>query len=77
MSDGSEMEALQAALPKLSRMNSILRFDLNDGTGHAIDARGVEVILVEAGSLEPDCPIKVCRNNLVKLVNGAMEPILA
>ncbi len=77
MSDGLEMEALEAALPKLSRMNSILRFDLNDGTGHTIDARGGEVKLVEDGSLEPDCTVKVSRDNLVKLVNGEMDPILA
>ncbi len=77
VSGGLEMEALEAALPKLSRMNSILRFDLNDGTGYTIDARGGEVRLVEDGSLEPDCTIKVSRDNLVKLVNGEMDPILA
>ena len=77
MSDGLEMEALQAALPKLSRMNSILRFDLNDGTSHTIDARGGEAKLVEDGSLEPDCTIKVSRDNLMKLVSGEMDPILA
>ena len=33
--------------------------------------------MVEDGSLEPDCTIKVSRDNLVKLVNGEMDPILA
>ena len=77
MSDGPEFDALREALPKLSRMNSILRFDLNDGTGHTIDARDGKVALVADGSLEPDCTIKVSRDNLVKLVTGEMDPILA
>lgn len=77
MSEGPDFVALQEALPKLSRMNSILRFDLNDGTGHTIDARDGKVSLVADGSLDPDCTIKVSRENLIKLVTGEMDPILA
>jgi len=73
----SEAEVLQETLPKLSRMKSILRFDLNDGTGHTIDARTNQPLVVEDGSLEPDCTIKVSRDNLIKLMNGEMDPILA
>jgi len=77
MSDTPDLEALQEALPKLHRLNSVLRFDLNDGTGHTVDARDGKVALVDDGSLEPDCTIKVSRENLIKLVSGEMDPILA
>ncbi len=72
-----DLETLQEALPKLHRMKSILRFDLGDGTGHTIDARTDKPTVVEDGSLEPDCTIKVSRENMIKLVSGEMDPILA
>ena len=77
MSDDADFEALQEALPKLSRMKSILRFDLGDGGGHTIDARDEKPKLVQDGSLDPDCTIKVTRENLLKLMKGEMDPILA
>lgn len=76
MSDSTELETLEEALPKLTRLKAVVRFDLNDGTGHTIDARDGKAALVEDGSLEPECTIKVSRENLVKLVNGEMDPML-
>jgi len=73
----SELEALQAVLPKLSRMKSILRFDLGDGSGYTIDARSDRPVLADDGSLEPDCTIKATRENILKLISGEMDPILA
>ena len=77
MSDSIELETLEEALPKLHRMHAVVRFDLNDGTGHTIDAREAKPVLVEDGSLDPECTIKVSRENLVKLINGEMDPLLA
>lgn len=76
MTDSSELETLLEALPKLTRLNAVVRFDLNDGTGHTIDARDGQAKLVEDGSIDPECTIKVSRENLVKLVNGDMDPML-
>lgn len=77
MSEDADLEALQEALPKLSRMKAILRFELGEGHGHTVDARDNQPKLVEDGSLEPDCTIKVSPENLMKLMKGEMDPILA
>jgi len=71
-----DLDFINEALPKLYRMKSVLRFDLGD-EGHTIDARTDKPVLVEDGSLDPDCTIKVSRENIVKLINGDMDPILA
>ena len=71
-----DLDFIQEALPKLHRMKSVLRFDLGE-EGHTIDARTDKPVLVEDGSLDPDCTIKVSRENIVKLINGEMDPILA
>lgn len=71
-----DLDFINEALPKLHRMKSVLRFDLGD-EGYTIDARTAEPVLVEDGSLDPDCTIKVSRENIVKLINGEMDPILA
>ena len=73
----TEHEVLQEVLPKLSRMKSILRFDLGDGTGYTIDARSENPVLAEDGSLDPECTIKASRENILKLMSGEMDPILA
>jgi len=77
MLDASEQELLVETLPKLSRMKSILRFDLSDGAGLTIDARTDKPIVVEDGSLDPDCTIKTSRENMIKLIRGEMDAILA
>jgi len=76
MADNSELETLLGAVPKLTRLNAVVRFDLSDGSGHTIDAREGQAKLVEDGSLDPECTIKVSRENLVKLINGDMDPML-
>ncbi len=74
MSD--EIESIvQETLPKLSRLNAVVRFDLGEG-GYTIDARQAPAALAEDGSVDPDCTIKVSRDNLVKLINGQMDPML-
>ena len=77
MSDDESLEVMRDALPKLSRMKSVLRFDLGDAGGYTIDARSEKAVLVDDGSIEPDCTIKVSRENMLKLVSGDMDPILA
>ncbi|MBG1232591.1 SCP2 sterol-binding domain-containing protein [Aestuariivirga litoralis] len=77
MADTPELEILQENLPKLTRMNSVLRFAIGDDEGYTIDARDGKAALVEDGSIEPDCTIKVSRENMVKLINGDMDPMLA
>ncbi|HMT13857.1 MAG TPA: SCP2 sterol-binding domain-containing protein [Aestuariivirga sp.] len=74
MSDDLE-SVVQDALPKLTRLNAVVRFDLGDG-GYTIDARDGRSALADDGSLDPDCTIKVSRENLVKLINGQMDPML-
>jgi putative sterol carrier protein len=76
MTDSSELETLLEALPKLTRLNAVVRFDLGDGSGHTVDARDGQAKLVEDGSIDPECTIKVSRENLVKLINGDMDPML-
>ena len=67
---------LEQALPKLTRVNAVVRFSLNEGGGYTVDARDGRAVLVDDGTIEPDCTIKVSRDNLVKLVTGEMDPML-
>ena len=74
MSDDIE-SVVQETLPKLSRLNAVVRFDLGD-SGYTIDARDGRAALAEDGSVDPDCTIKVSRENLAKLISGDMDPML-
>ena len=77
MADSPELDLINETLPKLHRMKSVLRFAIGDDEGYTIDARTETPVLVEDGSIDPDCTIKATRENLTKLINGDMDPILA
>ena len=77
MSADADLNVVQDLLPKLTRMDAVLRFELSDGAGYTIDARDGRVALVDDGNLDPDCTINSSRENFTKLLSGDMDPILA
>ncbi|MCE1236506.1 MAG: SCP2 sterol-binding domain-containing protein [Hyphomicrobiales bacterium] len=76
MLDETLQERLEAALPALSRLGALVRFDLGADGRPVIDARGGSARL-ELESDEPaDCTIKITRENLIKLTEGKLDPML-
>lgn len=69
-------ERLREALPALSRLGALVRFDLGKEGRPVLDARGGSAHL-EADSDEPaDCTITISRENLLKLMDGKLDPML-
>lgn len=69
-------ERLEAALPALSRLGALVRFDLGADGRPTIDARTPPAKL-ELDSDEPaDCTITITKDNLLKLLDGKLDPML-
>lgn len=73
-------ERLRGALPRLSRLGAVVRFDLGEDGRWLLDARTGPARLGlqdEADDdLDPACTIKISGDNLLKLVDGRMDPML-
>lgn len=77
MIDETLEERLRSTLPSLSRLGALVRFDLGSDGGAFLDARSGSAVL-ETESDEPaDCTITMTRENLLKLLDGKLDPMLA
>ena len=69
---------MDAVLPRLSGVGGVLKFDMGDDGSWLVDARGSPARLLEAGSDDDaDCTIRTTAETLVKLLDGALDPMLA
>lgn len=69
-------ERLERLLPTLGRVGALVRFDLGADGQPVLDARGGRATLAEDPSLEADCTIKISRDNLLRLIEGKLDPML-
>ncbi len=66
-----------AALAKLSGLGEIVRFDLGDDGTYTIDARAPQPLLLTDSEEEAACTIRISKENLDKLIEGELDPMLA
>lgn len=69
-------DRLRAALPALSRLGALVRFDLGRDGRPALDARAAPAKLDLEGDDPADCTITITRDNLLKLMDGKLDPML-
>ncbi|MEO0035882.1 MAG: hypothetical protein RLZZ501_1905 [Pseudomonadota bacterium] len=70
---------LREALPRLTQIGAVIRFDLDSDGSWVIDARSVPVTLAEADpddEAEAACVIRCSSDNLIRMMEGRMDPML-
>jgi putative sterol carrier protein len=68
---------LREALPRLSRLGAVVRFDLGSEGSWVVDARSSAPVLERDGDdEEAACTIKISADNLVRLMDGSLDPML-
>lgn len=67
---------LESVLPALSRLGAVVKFDLGADGAPVLDARTPPATLSEESDLTPDCTIKITQDNLLKLLDGKLDPML-
>ena len=68
---------LQAALANLSGLGAVVRFDLGDDGTYTIDARPPQPLLSTNSDETADCTIRMSKDNLNKLIDGQLDPMIA
>jgi len=76
MSAETVEDLIHECLPKLTRLNAVVRFDLGRDGQYVIDARTAKPTLIDEPDGTDDCVIKISAENLVKLIRGEMDPML-
>lgn len=72
-----ELEArLTAVMPRLGGLGAIIAFDFGDDGKYVVDARGA-VAKLAGPDAEPVCTIKATGANMLKLIDGSLDPMLA
>ena len=74
--DEGLVEKFEKLLPALARLGAVVRFDLGADGAPVLDARGGKAILSEEGGDDADCTIKITRDNLLRLIDGKLDPML-
>lgn len=69
-------ERLDAALPQLSKLSALVKFDLGTDGQWLVDARDGKPTLSDVDG-DADCTIQLTATNLGKLLDGSMDPMLA
>jgi putative sterol carrier protein len=70
-------DRLRDALPRLARLGAVVRFDLGGDGKWVVDARGASPLLNEDdGDADAACTIKITADNLTKLMDGRLDPML-
>jgi putative sterol carrier protein len=79
MSSDNIEERLNDALPQLKNLSAIVRFDLGGDGLWVVDARqtGATSLSQDDGALDADCTILISAENLLKLLDGNLDPMLA
>jgi putative sterol carrier protein len=69
---------LRAALPRLSRLGAVVRFDLGGDGSWVVDARTAAPVLARDGDDDEEvaCTIKISADNLIRLMDGSLDPML-
>lgn len=67
---------LESVLPALSRVGAVVKFDLGDDGAPILDARTAPAVIVSETDVPPDCTIKITQDNLLKLLDGKLDPML-
>lgn len=74
-------DRLGAALPQLASLSAVIKFDLGEDGRWLVDARtNTPSLCQEDGAAEADeadCTVIISSKNLVKLLDGSMDPMLA
>lgn len=71
-------EKLNEALPQIKSLSAIIRFDLGGDGLWMIDARQATARLSrDDGDLDADCTILISAENLLKMLDGKLDPMLA
>ncbi len=68
-------ERIAAALPNLDRLGHVVAFDFGDDVS-IVDARTAPAHISEDDDLDADCTIKISRDNLTRLLDGRLDPML-
>jgi putative sterol carrier protein len=77
LADKEELEArLTEVLPRLGGIGAIIAFDFGADGKFIVDARGAVAKLVGADA-DPACTIKASGANMLKLIDGTLDPMLA
>lgn len=76
VTDGALMERLQATLPSLSRLGAVVRFDLGADGAPVLVARGGKAVFEAESDADADCTIRITQDNLYKLLDGKLDPML-
>ena len=72
-----ELEAqLTAVMPRLGGLGAIIGFDFGVDGKYIVDARGA-VAKLAGPDAEPACTIKATAANMLKLIDGSLDPMLA
>lgn len=72
----SELEQrLQSSLPQLANLGAVVQFDLGNDGQWMVDARSAPSLAVD--DVEPDCTVALSAENLLKLLDGRLDPMLA
>lgn len=69
-------DRLRQALPRLRGLGAVVCFDLGNDGSWQVDARGAAPDLVEDGDDDAACTIRISAENLVKLMDGRMDPMI-
>lgn len=67
---------LRGSLPRLARLGAVVRFDLGADGAWVLDARTPTPVLVDDSDSDPACTIKISSENLVRLMEGRLDPML-
>jgi len=74
---GTLVESIEERAEALSTLGYKVRFDLTDGGSILLDATGGTVDVSTAEGGEADTVMKLSSDNLLKLVNGKLSPMMA
>ncbi len=74
---GTLVESIEERADALSTLGYKVRFDLTDGGSILLDATGGTVDVSTAEGGEADTVMKLSSDNLLKLVNGKLSPMMA
>lgn len=71
-------DRLRDSLPKLARLGAVVRFDLGNDGAWLVDARTNAPTLDQddGGDADAACTIKITPDNLIKLMDGRLDPML-
>ncbi len=69
-------QALQSNLAAFAGLGAKVAFDLGDDGALAIDATGSPPVMSDASD-DADCTIRISAENLAKLIDGELNPMMA